>query len=248
MPPPPPVSPLTAIIRSAVAPRTAEQDDDAAAEARRRARDDGFRGSMRGEIARLMYAAGDVAEPDIDSVDYIEDLVMEFIADLCHPVAPNRPTNTGPYQPVPLTADVVRHRLSSHSYMRKYLARWDDMTYMSAELLASRRVAAPSHADLIASVGKQFLGLDEQEAAAGGAGGVKRRAAAADLDDSNKRRARGPPKNPEERKKPGPKKGWKKNLDPNAPPKKRAVRPYKKRDARPASASVAPSPTKGPPV
>lgn len=29
-----------------------------------------------------MYAAGDVAEPDLDSVDYMEDLAVEFVADL----------------------------------------------------------------------------------------------------------------------------------------------------------------------
>ncbi len=29
-----------------------------------------------------MYAAGDVLEPDLDSVDYLEDLTVEFIADL----------------------------------------------------------------------------------------------------------------------------------------------------------------------
>ncbi|RSH83116.1 uncharacterized protein EHS24_006773 [Apiotrichum porosum] len=244
-PPPPPVSHLTAIVRSAIAPRLGEQDEDAAAEARRRAgKDDGFRGSMRGEIARLMYASGDVVEPDVDSVDYVEDLVMEFVADLCRPIQPMRVTTASAHSAVPLTADVVRHRLATHSYLRKYLSRWDDMTYMSAELLASRRVAAPSHADLIESVGKQFLGLDEQEA-----GNAKRRANNADAGaeiDSVKRRGR-PPKNPEERKKPGPKKGWKKNIDPNAPPKKRATRPYKKRD-RPMSVSVAPSPTKQPPM
>ena len=33
-------------------------------------------------VSRLMYAAGDVREPDLDAVDYMEDLVVEFIADL----------------------------------------------------------------------------------------------------------------------------------------------------------------------
>ena len=29
-----------------------------------------------------MYAAGDVPQPDSDSVDYMEDLTVEFLADL----------------------------------------------------------------------------------------------------------------------------------------------------------------------
>ncbi len=33
-------------------------------------------------VSKLIYAAGDVPEPDLDSVDYMEDLVVEFIADL----------------------------------------------------------------------------------------------------------------------------------------------------------------------
>jgi hypothetical protein len=33
-------------------------------------------------VARLMYAAGDEPEPDVNSVDYMEDLVVEFLADL----------------------------------------------------------------------------------------------------------------------------------------------------------------------
>lgn len=33
-------------------------------------------------VAKLMYAAGDVAEPSMDTVDYMEDLVVEFLSDL----------------------------------------------------------------------------------------------------------------------------------------------------------------------
>lgn len=213
---------------------------------RPRKEEGGFRNSMRGEIARLMYAAGDVLDPDADSVEYVEDLVVEFLSDLCRPVPPIRANVNAARLAVPLSADTVRHRLATHSHLRKYLERWDHMSYMSVELQQSKRVTQPSHMDLISSVGKEFLGLDgEPESGIG----VKRRAAAADINgdgDVVKRRGR-PPKNPEERKKPGPKKGWKKNLDPNALPKKRAPqgRPYKKKD-RPHSLSVAPSPKKQP--
>lgn len=223
------VNPLTALIHSA----TTRPFTPGGA----RPREDGLRGSMRGEIARLMYASGDVIEPDVDAVDYMEDMVVEFLADLCRPVPPIRTNPNVARQAVPLSADILRHRLASHSYLKKYLERWDDMTYMWQELQQSKRVAAPSHADLIQSVGKQFLGLDEEQAQAAGA---KRRAP--DGDDASKKRGR-PPKPPEERKKPGPKKGWKKNLDPNAPPKKRAAgKPLGKKKG---PGSAAPSPSKG---
>ncbi|EKD00771.1 hypothetical protein A1Q2_04963 [Trichosporon asahii var. asahii CBS 8904] len=213
------------------------QDEPETGADRSRRREEGFRGSMRGEIATLMYAAGDVKEPDVDSVDFVEDMVVEFLADLCRPVPPIRPTANATHTAVPLSADTLRHRLASQPYLRKYLERWDDMTYMWQELQASRRVAQPNHQDLIADLGKQFLGLDEQD------GPAAKRRALEGADGEPKRRGR-PPKNPEERKKPGPKKGWKKNLDPNAPPKKRNARAnYKKRDR--ASASIAPpSPSK----
>jgi hypothetical protein len=47
-----------------------------------RRREDGMRGTMRSEIARLMYASGDVENPDTDTIDYMEDLVVDWLADL----------------------------------------------------------------------------------------------------------------------------------------------------------------------
>lgn len=250
VPAPAPAAPAPARQRTAASqskskqqsnPRTVSfvptQDEAETGGDRSRRREEGFRGTMRGEIATLMYAAGDVKEPDVDSVDFVEDMVVEFLADLCRPVPPIRTAPHATHTAVPLSADTLRHRLASQPYLRKYLERWDDMTYMWQELQASRRVAQPNHQDLIADLGKQFLGLDEQD------GPAAKRRAVEGADGEPKRRGR-PPKNPEERKKPGPKKGWKKNLDPNAPPKKRTARAgYKKRDR--ASASIAPpSPNK----
>jgi hypothetical protein len=239
--------------KSLARPTTTAGNDDMAG-GRNRAANDGFRNTMRGEIARMMYACGDVPEPDVDSVEVVEDMVVEFLADFCRPVEPMRTAVGLPRQAVPLRAEVLRHRLASHSYLRKYLTRWDDMAYMMVELQQSRNVAAPSHAQLIASVGKDFLGLDEAEGDA--AAGVKRRAPAnAEDDAANKRRGR-PPKEPGERKKPGPKKGWKKNLDPNAllPKRRPAARPslFKKgtsvgraaaSSATPGSPAVTPAPS-----
>jgi hypothetical protein len=244
-PPPPDILRTATMAAHENAGDTGEGID--AARRNRNTREEGFRGTMRGEIARMMYACGDVQEPDVDTVDYLEDMCVEFLADFCRPIEPLRPTPNAPRSHVPLRTEVLRHRLASHSYLRKYLSRWDDMTYMAAELAASRNVAAPSHTQLIASVGKDFLGLDEQDAAAAGRvqGGKRRAAPTADEDAANKRKTRPTPKDPLERKKPGPKKGWKKNLDPNAAPKRRPgiARPFKKPTpgANRGSASAAPS-------
>ena len=92
------------------------------------------------------------------------------------------------------------------------------MNYMSSELAAQRRVvnSTETHFDLIDTVGKEYLGLNES-GADGGDGAVKKR--------------RGRPPNPDkeqkERKKPGPVKGFKRVADPNA---SRMRKPYKKRD------------------
>lgn len=68
--------------------------------AEKRKKEDSMRGTMRNEskfvecifcshnpdtvesVAKLMYGAGDVADPDIDTVDYMEDMVVEFLSDL----------------------------------------------------------------------------------------------------------------------------------------------------------------------
>ncbi|EIW70511.1 hypothetical protein TREMEDRAFT_56607 [Tremella mesenterica DSM 1558] len=166
---------------------------------------------MRNEITRLMYGAGDVEEPDMDSVEYMEDLLVDFFSDLCRPLHPIRSTTATLHQAVPLTSGIIRHRLSSSSStnMRKYLNRFDEMLYMSGEIARSKRILQPSNADLIATVGNGFLELED------------------DGDRPRKRMGR-PPKGKDEhgnkiekkkkdwregeRKKPGPAKGWKANL------------------------------------
>ncbi|KAK4688509.1 hypothetical protein P7C73_g1614, partial [Tremellales sp. Uapishka_1] len=167
----------------------------------RKRRDDGMRGSMRGEISRLMYAAGDVVEPDIDSVDYMEDLVVDFLADLCRPVAPIRANQHSILQSVPLTAPIIRHRLS-HPTLKKYADRFDHMLYMSTELATSRRVAAPNNHDLIELAGKAYLGLDEP--ASPDKKTRKKKGVGADGKELT---------GPKEKVKPGPKKGWKRERE-----------------------------------
>lgn len=75
-------------------------DSISGAGAEKKKKEDSLRGTMRNEskfvecifcshnpdtvepVAKLMYGAGDVADPDIDTVDYMEDMVVEFLSDL----------------------------------------------------------------------------------------------------------------------------------------------------------------------
>lgn len=36
-------------------------------------------------VSRLMYASGDVENPEIDTIDYMEDLVIDWLAELVSP-------------------------------------------------------------------------------------------------------------------------------------------------------------------
>ncbi|WVR06861.1 hypothetical protein IAU60_003897 [Kwoniella sp. DSM 27419] len=213
----------TADARSLDQPRTVAVSGPTNVPEARSRRHEGMRGSMRNEIARLMYGAGDVAEPDIDTVDYMEDMVTEFLADLCRPVQPMRPNPnniSSSAQLVPLGFDIVRHRLSSTAHMEKYVERFDHMVYMSDVLKAHRRIANPNLNDLVETVGNDYLGLDDQPG--GAVAGQKRQAE--DGEEKQKKRGR-VQRPPGEKRKPGPQKGWKQNRDPNAPPSRRPAGP-----------------------
>ncbi|KAK8864585.1 hypothetical protein IAR55_001835 [Kwoniella newhampshirensis] len=193
----------------------------------RRRKEELMRGTMRNEIARLMYGAGDVAEPDVDTVDYMEDMVVEFLADLCRPAPPIRSNPSAQRQPVPMSFDILRHRLSSSSAMSKYLERFDRMVYMSEALKSAKNIANPTPHELIASVGADFLELDDDgKPTHGGSGGQQRsstkRSALVDGEGGLRKKGR-PLKPPGEKRKPGPQKGWKLNRDPNTLPTRRAV-------------------------
>ncbi|WVW84129.1 hypothetical protein I302_106158 [Kwoniella bestiolae CBS 10118] len=205
------------VVVKAPEPKTTASAAANATETRSR-RQEGMRGSMRNEIARLMYGAGDVPEPDIDTVDYMEDMVVEFLADLCRPIPPLRPTGNSTSQPltVPLSFDIIRHRLTHPTYS-KYLERFDHMVYMSEVLKQHRRIANPNLNDLVETVGNDYLGLDDDQQL----NGNNKRAG----DGTDERgRKRGRPltkvlKEKGEKRKPGPQKGWKLNrvLDPDNP-------------------------------
>ena len=101
--------------------------------------------------------------------------------------------------------------------MRKYLDRFDTMSYLSGELSRSRRIftSTESHHDLVETVGREYLGIDETNTIPrkrgrppkdrSGLSGVKplvksEPGGGGESGDGDERK---------ERKKPGPKKGWK---------------------------------------
>ena len=80
------------------------------------------------------------------------------------------------------------------------------MTAMSIVIKRAKRVMQPNNADLVATVGKDFLELDE---------GTQSAAPKKRLGRPRKGEERGSKdKEPKERKKAGPPKGWKANLNP----------------------------------
>ena len=167
-------------------------------------------------VAKLMYAAGDVSAPISATVDVLEDMAIDFVAELCRPVSPIRANQDSNHQPVPLTTPVIRHRLASHPSLRKYLQRFDIMSHLSSDLAKHRRslTSSESHHDLVATVGKDYLGIkDDDETrkgvtkkrgrpARGGASGPSRGGGGGRDEDDG----------PKEKRKPGPKKGWKKGV------------------------------------
>lgn len=176
-----------------------------------------------------MYAAGDVQDPNVDSVDYVEDLLVEFLSDLCRPPPPTRTHPSAIHTVQPLTPSSIRYKLSRPG-LEKYLSRFDYMSAMKQEVDQAKRYNDPSAEDLISTVGKNFLGINEDgtdnlKPSAGGPGEKGKRG-----------RPKKEPGTNGERRKPGPKKGWKANGG-LAQGEKGKRGPYKKK-AREGTGSV----------
>jgi len=209
----------------------------------RRRGNEGMRGSMRNErksgawqsiiptlilVAKLMWAAGDVPEPDTNAVDYMEDLVVDFLADLCRPVPPIRSNPGAPRQPVPLSTGIVRDRLATKPAYKKYLNRFDTMSYLEGEIKKSRKSFANPETnfdDIIDTVGKDYLEIDVVGPAQSQPGAPKRKGRPTKKsllpDGATVVKAEGTATGaeggedgeaPSARRKPGPKKGWKRTL------------------------------------
>lgn len=204
-----------------------------------------------------MYAAGDEPEPDVNAVDYMEDLVVEFMADLvsflsqrqdlpscqCRPLPPMRQAPGQPYQAIPLTSFIVRDRLSSRPALKKYLNRWDTMTYLSGEINRNRREvqSTESFADLVDTVGRNYLEIDTTLPTTSKEKRKYRPRKTAGAGEEGSRREDGEDGNTQKRK-PGPKKGWKQSLvgqGPDAVPhRRRPIGGVKKRRKESGAGSV----------
>ena len=131
-----------------------------------RKRNEGMRGSMRADLASMMWAAGDARHPDVNTVDYMEDMVVDFLADLCRPVPPMRSGPGASYASVPLSSSVIRHRLAAKPVFRKYLERFDTMVYLDGEIKKNKKGFSTSanfdFEEIVATVGKDYLEVDVQ--------------------------------------------------------------------------------------
>lgn len=238
----PPQAPSVAFLPTAPRERSPVRDRGDGGERRRG--NEGMRGSMRNEreslcqrlqlrltsVAKLMWAAGDEPEPDTNAVDYMEDLVVDFLADLCRPIPPMRSNPGAPRQPVPLSTGIVRDRLATKPAYKKYLARFDTMAYLEGEIKKSRKSFANPETnfdDIIDTVGKDYLEIDVVGPAQSQPGAPKRKGRptkkALLADGTSAVKTEGMPAGsqqgggegddaPSARRKPGPKKGWKRTL------------------------------------
>lgn len=202
---------------------------------------------MRAELARLMYASGDVENPDLDSIDYMEDLVVDWLADLCAPPPPVRAHPSAPLIAPRLDYNVIRHRLSRPS-MRKYLDRFEYMEYKAIDMRSARRVAKGDYEpvdqrDLDGQLEQGFLAGDDVGSAAG-PGGAQEARKKRKYQFHNRVPTGGSTSTAataggdKERKKPGPKKGWKAALTPEE--RERAKKARRARQSTTGSTSVKP--------
>lgn len=187
-----------------------------------------------------MYASGDVENPDIDTIDYMEDLVVDWLAELvsllshpilgplsyalqCTPPAPMRANPSAPLLTPRLDYNIIRHRLSRPS-MRKYLDRFEYMEYKAVDMRTARRVARgdfepANQKDLDGQLEQGFL--DAEDSGKHGPAPMKRkrrnqRVGPHAQSQSGSQHDRGLAGETDAsgsgKRKPGPKKGWKAGL------------------------------------
>lgn len=167
------------------------------------------------------------------------------------PEPPVRANSLAPHVQPPLSADTVRRRLAANPRMRKYLERFDYMSMMSSTIAEARRVDMPTNEDLVRTVGSDFLGLDQDGQGKYPAGSASRKAAGSGTGDvAPKRRGRPPKRRLEEanaggeggegqgeesleKRRPGPRKGWKN--DPEAVERHKQKKDAKRRKPMPGA-------------
>ncbi|KAF8522277.1 transcription initiation factor IID, 18kDa subunit, partial [Hysterangium stoloniferum] len=89
-----------------------------------------LKGTFNRECRSMLYAFGDVKEPAIDTVDVLEEILMEYLVDVCHTaLAPSRKTR--------IQIEDLRRALGRHADGKK-LARLEELLFMQDDIRRAR--------------------------------------------------------------------------------------------------------------
>ncbi|KIO13390.1 hypothetical protein M404DRAFT_53504, partial [Pisolithus tinctorius Marx 270] len=89
-----------------------------------------FRGLFTKELKSLMYGFGDDRNPANDTVNVMEEMLVEFIVDVCQ-------TAGGPQRKTRLSIEDLRRALSRPADAKK-LARMEELLFMQEDIKRAR--------------------------------------------------------------------------------------------------------------
>ncbi|KAG2349850.1 transcription initiation factor IID, 18 kDa subunit, partial [Suillus weaverae] len=89
-----------------------------------------FKGLFSKELKNLMYGFGDDRNPANDTVNVMEEILVEFIADVCQ-------TAGGPQRKTRLSIEDLRRALSRLADAKK-LARMEELLFMQEDIKRAR--------------------------------------------------------------------------------------------------------------
>ncbi|CAA7264309.1 unnamed protein product [Cyclocybe aegerita] len=93
-------------------------------------RQSNFKGLFTKELKNLMYGFGDDRNPSNDTVNVMEEILIEYITDVCQ-------TAAGPAKKTRLSVDDLR-RVLSHPADAKKLARLEELLFMQEDIKRAR--------------------------------------------------------------------------------------------------------------
>ncbi|RKP08704.1 transcription initiation factor IID, 18kD subunit-domain-containing protein [Thamnocephalis sphaerospora] len=101
------------------------------------------------DLRLMMYGFGDVANPDHDTVNVLEEMVVDYISDMCHQAA--RLSSKGGK----VTVDDFKFVLRNDG---KKLARVEELIRMSEDIKAARKIVNMPEFETLADGGKPGRG------------------------------------------------------------------------------------------
>ncbi|KIJ17437.1 hypothetical protein PAXINDRAFT_74076, partial [Paxillus involutus ATCC 200175] len=90
-----------------------------------------FKGLFTKELKNLMYGFGDDRNPANDTVNVMEEILVEFIADVC------QTASGGPHRRTRLSIEDLRRALSKPADAKK-LARMEELLFMQEDIKRAR--------------------------------------------------------------------------------------------------------------